>query len=79
MLNSLSCIASFSFTSLLYNVVELASAEAEVIVQIEQGNLTADIEVIVETLNGGSATGMCLYCIYTIIAHLSLVLLGQQP
>ena len=62
MLISLSCIALFSFTSSLYCVVELANAEAEVIVQIEHGNLTADVQVTVETLNGGSATGMCLLC-----------------
>lgn len=71
MLNSLSFVALFSFTSLLYNVVELANAEAEVFVQIEHGNLTADTEVIVETLNGSSATGMSLLSLFSCNIHLS--------
>lgn len=55
--HSLPSIAVFNFTSSLYNVIELA--EAEVIVQIEEGSLLADAQVTVRTL-GGSATGMCL-------------------
>ena len=47
-------------------------AEAEVTVQIEQGNLTADVQVTVETVDGGTATGMkfkakCGYCILYVI------------
>ena len=51
-------LASFSFNSLVYAVVELANAEAEVTVQIEQGNLTADTQVTVQTVDGGTTTGM---------------------
>lgn len=48
-------------------MVERANAEADVIVQIERGNLTSDVQVTVETVDGGTATGMkfeghCSYC-----------------
>ena len=75
--NSLSIIALFSFTSLLYNVVERANAEAEVIVQIEHGNLTADTEVFVETLNGSSATGMSLLSLILIAICLIWAILQE--
>ena len=75
--NSLSFIALFSFTSLLYNVVERANAEAEVIVQIEHGNLTADTEVFVETLNGSSATGMSLLSLILIAICLIRAILQE--
>ena len=58
MLKFLSYIAVFSFTSLVYSVVEFPNAEAEVTVQLEQGNCLADIQVTVETVGGGTATGM---------------------
>ena len=56
----------------MYNVVERANAEAEVTVQLQQGNLTADIQVTVQTVDGGTATGMkfkakCDYCILYVI------------
>ena len=53
----LSLLALFSFTSSVYSVDELANGEAEVIVQIRQGNLTTDVQVTVETTDGGTATG----------------------
>lgn len=55
-----SLLALFSFTSLVFSVTERATAEAEVTVQLEQGNLTASVQVTVETVGGGTATGMKL-------------------
>ena len=55
-------IALFSFTSLVYDAVERTNAMAEVIVQLERGNLTAATQVTVETVDGGTATGILVYC-----------------